>query len=81
MSGVIRESGAPGGFGGKAAGKEETMVLNVELSPADREILVDVIDTCLSDLRMEIAHTDRQEFREQLKRRKEVLQKVLDRLV
>lgn len=55
--------------------------VRLKLTPEEREIFVDVLDTCLSDLRMQIGHTDRQDFREMLKRRKKVLMKVLDRLI
>lgn len=41
-----------------------------------REILTDY----LSDLRMEIADTDSMDFREQLKRRREFVRELLDRL-
>lgn len=51
--------------------------MEVELTTEEREELRLVLDGCLSDLRMEIADTDRQEFRERLKQRKAVLQKVL----
>ncbi len=55
--------------------------VRLELTLGEREIFVDILDTCLSDLRMEIGHTDRQDFREMLKRRKKVLRKVLEKLV
>jgi hypothetical protein len=41
-----------------------------------REILTD----CLSDLRMEIADTDSMDFREDLKRRREFVQELVERL-
>ncbi|UCF30946.1 MAG: hypothetical protein JSV26_00485 [bacterium] len=55
--------------------------VSIILTPEEREILVDVLDTCLSDLRMQIAHTDRQNFRDMLKERKKVLMKVRDRFI
>lgn len=55
--------------------------VRLELTLGERKIFVDILDTCLSDLRMEIGHTDRQDFREMLKRRKKVLRKVLEKLV
>ena len=51
--------------------------------PLDRDemrILRTVLENELSDLRMEIADTDRKEFRDLLTRRKAVLQKVVEAL-
>ncbi|NOY87601.1 MAG: hypothetical protein GXP52_09935 [Deltaproteobacteria bacterium] len=59
----------------------EAGVIRLDLTREEREIMVDVLDTFLSDLRMEIANTDRQDFRDMLKKRKAVLLKVLDRMV
>ena len=58
----------------------EAGVVRLDLSREEREIMIDVLETFLSDLRMEIANTDRQDFRDLLKKRKAVLLKVLDRL-
>ncbi len=52
-------------------------MISLDLSPAEREILADVLDSYLSDLRMEIANTDSMDFRDRLKTRKSVVQKVL----
>ncbi len=54
--------------------------LHVELSEDEKEILRDVLENDLSDLRMEIADTDSQDFREQLKVRKAAIRKLLDAL-
>ena len=59
----------------------ETRALQLELTQEEKKIFVDILDTCLSDLRMEIGHTDRQDFKEILQHRKKVLLKVLDKLV
>ena len=55
--------------------------VRLELTLKEREVFVDILDTCLSNLRMEIGNTDRQDFREMLKYRKSVLMKVVDKLV
>lgn len=55
--------------------------VRLELTLKEREVFVDILDTCLSNLRMEIGNTDRQDFREMLKHRKRVLMKVVDKLV
>jgi hypothetical protein len=52
----------------------------LELGPEEVEVLRQVFDTYLSDLRMEIAATDRMEFRDELKRQETVLRRVLERL-
>jgi hypothetical protein len=55
-------------------------MVRIELSEADVATLKDVLDSYLSDLRMEIADTDRMDFREGLKDRKKVLESLLDRI-
>jgi hypothetical protein len=53
-------------------------MVRIELDPEEREILAVVLDSYLSDLRMEISHTDSADYREMLKQRKAVVQKALD---
>jgi hypothetical protein len=53
---------------------------HLDLTPDEVAILEDLLTNDLSDLRMEIAHTDRLEYRERLKARKAVLTKVLEAL-
>lgn len=55
-------------------------MVRLELTPTDAEILRMVLESYLSDLRMEIADTDSQDFREKLKARKRVLRKIADEL-
>ena len=55
-------------------------ILHVELSSEEVEMLQEVLESEISDLRMEIADTDRLEFREQLKERKETIRKLLKAL-
>jgi len=50
----------------------------VELSREQAEVLAQVLDSYLSDLRMEIADTDLQDFRDKLKQRKAVLNQILE---
>jgi hypothetical protein len=52
-------------------------VIQFELSDEERAVLVEILQTVYSDLRMEIANTDRKDFRDMLKARKEVVAKVL----
>ena len=53
-------------------------MITLDLTPDEREQLTEVLQVALSELRMEIADTDRQDFREMLKERKRVLNKVLE---
>ncbi len=55
-------------------------MVTLDLTEDEAKVLRIVIDSYLSDLRMEIADTDRKDFREMLKHRKQVLIKVLDEL-
>ncbi|UCF41021.1 MAG: hypothetical protein JSW43_01390 [Gemmatimonadota bacterium] len=55
-------------------------MVHVDLTADELRILLDVLESYLSDLRMEIADTDRMDFREKLKERKAVLLKVQEAL-
>ncbi len=55
-------------------------MVQLNLSSEEQETLIEVLNDCISDLRMEIADTDKQDFREEIKARKEVLKKVVDAL-
>jgi hypothetical protein len=52
-------------------------MVQLDLNPTEAEVLRMVLESYLSDLRMEIAGTDSMDFREGLKARKLVLRKVL----
>lgn len=53
-------------------------MVHLELEPTDAEVLRLVLESYLSDLRMEIADTDSMEFREKLKTRKAVLRRIVE---
>jgi hypothetical protein len=55
-------------------------MLQLDLTQDETNILRQVLEEYLSDLRMEIVDTEDQDFREMLKRRKNALTKVLDML-
>ena len=55
-------------------------MINLELTKEEKDILATVLESYLSDLRMEIADTDSMDFRESLKKKKNVLKKVLETL-
>lgn len=43
-------------------------VVQIEMTPEEAQILLEILEVYLSDLRMEIADTDQMDFREGLKR-------------
>ncbi|MFQ5889178.1 MAG: hypothetical protein ACE5JR_03895 [Gemmatimonadota bacterium] len=53
---------------------------SIELTEREAVVLQEVLESYLSDLRMEIADTDRMSFREKLKERKMILLDVLEAL-
>jgi len=56
------------------------MATNVELEPAELDVIREVLTSAISDLSPEIADTDNFEYREALKARREVLRGVVARL-
>ena len=48
------------------------------MTDEERQLLESILEELVSDLRMEIAYTDRQDFRDDLKRKKVLIQKVLE---
>jgi hypothetical protein len=55
-------------------------MVEIDLENNECAILRHVLESYLSDLRMEIAHTDSFDFRDMLKERKAVIRKVLGEL-
>lgn len=55
-------------------------MVQLDLSEEDSHVLLSVLESYVSDLRMEIADTDSFDFREGLKGRKAVLNKVIEAL-
>ncbi len=55
-------------------------MIRVDLTAEERDVLHNMLSNYVSDLRMEIADTDRQDFREMIRRRKEILQKIINAL-
>jgi len=52
-------------------------MLKLDLTPEEQDVLRQVLEDALSDLRMEIADTDSYDYRTMLKGRKAVLAKAL----
>lgn len=55
-------------------------MIQLDLNPQEQQILKEALESYISDLRMEIADTDKQDYREKLKHRREVLDKVVEAL-
>lgn len=55
-------------------------MIQLEVTPEEKEILFQMLEGCLSDLHDEISHTDNYDYREMLKHRRQVLQKLEDAL-
>lgn len=52
----------------------------LKLTGEERALLVELLESDITDLRMEIADTDRHEYREMLKNRKASLEKIQQKL-
>jgi hypothetical protein len=52
----------------------------LDLTDRERELLVEILEADLSDLRAEIAQTERLAFRAMLKERREVLERTIQAL-
>lgn len=50
---------------------------SINLSDSEKEILSEVLESYLSDMSMEITDTDSMDYREKLKARRTVIQKIL----
>jgi hypothetical protein len=55
-------------------------MFQLDLNSEEKDTLVSILESCLSDLRMEIADTDSQDYRDVLKQRKGILLKTLGAL-
>lgn len=53
---------------------------HLDLDDQEKQILYETLQSCLSDLSYQIADTDNQDFREGLKARRAVLEKIKDAL-
>lgn len=55
-------------------------MVTLHLDENEKEVLKYTLESYVSDLRMEIADTDKMDFRVQLKKRKDILNKIIDDL-
>ena len=59
--------------------KEDNMP-NLELTPDEALLLKEILQSYLGDLRMEIAGTDLQSFRDKLRNNEELIKRIIDHL-
>lgn len=55
-------------------------MLYLNLNEEERSILYQLLESCISDLRVEIARTENLQYKTMLKQRKEVLKKLYESL-
>jgi len=56
-------------------------MVQLEITEDERQILLQVLESCISDLRVEIAGTDNINYKDMLKQRKEIMLKLQRALV
>jgi hypothetical protein len=56
---------------------KEAAMLHIDLTLEERELLEEMLDSCLSDLRGEISDTARHNYKEMLKQREAMLRKII----
>ncbi len=56
-------------------------MLQIQLNEEERLTLQHLLDSCLSDLKSEISHTDNMRFKDMLRNRKQVLQKIQEAII
>ena len=52
----------------------------LELAPNEHQLLQDILESALSDLRVEIVSTDRIDYKEALKERKRLMMDLLEKI-
>lgn len=55
-------------------------MLNINLNEEELSILYQLLESCISDLRVEIVRTENLQYKRMLKQRKEVLEKLYESL-
>lgn len=64
----------------RSIGQRSCPMSLIELDDHERQALVEVLQSFLSELRNEVTHTDRQEFRQRLKDQEHLLRKILGKI-
>ena len=52
-------------------------MVKLSLTDEEQELLLEILDNDLSDLRMEVRETDDRRFKEELKHKEEVMKKII----
>lgn len=52
-------------------------MIHLDITKEEKDILIEVLEEYISDLRMEVADTDNMDFREKLKNQEKVLKGIL----
>ena len=60
--------------------RQEVAMPTIQLTVAERDLLKEILETNLSDLRMEVAATDLKSFRDKLKEKEAVIKQLIERL-
>ena len=60
--------------------EEENVMIDISLTREEREILSEVLDRTIGELKREIVFTDRRAFRDDLRLRRELLERLSDAL-
>lgn len=60
--------------------ERSTPMVTIELTQEEAELMRNMAENCLEDLRQEIRHTDKRDYRELLKAQEELLKKLLGHL-
>ena len=55
-------------------------MIQLKITEEERELLIEILENDISDLRMEIADTDRREYREMLKNREALMKRIQQKL-
>ncbi len=55
-------------------------MISINLSVEEQQVLIDMLENCIADLRSEIRDTDRAEYKDMLKLRKQVLMHLVEAL-
>jgi hypothetical protein len=55
-------------------------MVTLDLNEDEKQVLIDLLDDCLTDLRMEICDTDNIVYKQNLKNRKAVIRKIIAEL-
>ena len=56
---------------------KEAAMLHIDLTEEERDLLENMLESCLSDLRVEVSDTARHDYKQMLKQREAILRKII----